>query len=518
MTSSGVYLKEVLAALSVATDLGFGQPTEHMLRSARLALRIGERLGLDRDEMATLYDVSLLTYVGCPVFGDETAATFGDDVEFRAQALTVDLAGLAAMTFMLRRAGSDRSGIERVRAVAGFMASGSGAVVELMANHCAAAGRLAERLGLGSDARAGVEQAYARWDGRGVPDSIAGEDLSLAARIAHVAEACEVFLRTAGPSGAVEAVRSRRGTQFDPTVVDAVCDGPGSLFEGIGDDTLEAILDAEPASRPALTADELDDTLAAVGDFCDLRCHQFAGHARGTTALAVGAAQRIGLPDDDVRLLRRAASVHDIGRWGVPATVWDKPGPLVGTDLERMRLHVYYVERMFTRPEPLRRVGLLASTHHERMDGSGYHRAVSGVTLSAPARILAAADAHHAMTQPRPQRPALTEQDAARQLRAERDAGRLDPAAVDAVLEAAGHPPARTRAGGPAGLTAREAEVLSLLARGLANKSIARELGISPKTVGNHVERVYTKLGVSSRAAATLHAIEHGLVSTATTS
>jgi DNA-binding CsgD family transcriptional regulator len=167
---------------------------------------------------------------------------------------------------------------------------------------------------------------------------------------------------------------------------------------------------------------------------------------------------------------------------------------------------------MFARPEPLRRVGLLAATHHERMDGSGYHRAVDGVMLSTPSRLLAAADAYHAMTQPRSHRGPLTEEDAGRELRAERDAGRLDPVAVDAVLEAAGHAPTTSRAGGPAGLTAREAEVLSLLALGLPNKGIARELGISPKTVGNHVEHVYAKLGVSSRASATLHAIEHGLV------
>ncbi len=515
MTTSGVRVSELLASLSLATDLGFGQPTEHMLRSARIAMRIGERLGLGTAELAVLYDVSLLTYVGCPVFGDEAAVTFGDDVDFRAAASTVDLAGLPAMTFMLRRAGADRSGLARVRTVAGFMASGRNSVMQQMSDHCAAAGHLAERLGLGPAVSAGVAQAYARWDGKGVPHTIMGDQMSLAARIAHVAEACEVLVRTVDAATAVDTIRSRRGTQFDPAVVDAACTDPDGLFDGIGTDTLDAILDAEPASRPALTEDELDAALVAIGDFCDLRCHHFAGHSRGTTALAVGAAQRMGLPEPDVRLLARAASVHDLGRWGVPANVWSSPGMLSGTAVERMRLHVYYVERMFARPEPLRRVGLLAATHHERMDGSGYHRGVGGVTLSAPARLLAVADAYHAMTQHRPHRGPLTEADAARELRAERNAGRLDPAAVDAVLETAGHAPAPTRAGGPAGLTAREVDVLALLARGLPNKGIARELGISPKTVGNHVEHVYSKLGVSSRAAATLHAIEHGVLTTA---
>ncbi len=157
-------------------------------------------------------------------------------------------------------------------------------------------------------------------------------------------------------------------------------------------------------ARPTLTDDELDRALVAVGDFCDLRSPCFAGHSRGTTELVDAAGALVQLAPDDARLLRRAASVHDLGRFGVPGTVWDKPGPLSASDEERMRLHVYYVERIFQRPEPLRRVGLLAATHHERMDGSGYHRGVGGTVLSMSARLLAAADAYHAMLQPRPHR------------------------------------------------------------------------------------------------------------------
>jgi DNA-binding CsgD family transcriptional regulator len=177
-----------------------------------------------------------------------------------------------------------------------------------------------------------------------------------------------------------------------------------------------------------------------------------------------------------------------------------------------MRLHVYYVERIFNRPEPLQKIGLLAATHHERVDGSGYHRGVGGTMLSMPARLLAAADAYFAMTQPRPYRGAMTESDAARELRRDADGGRLDHTATDAVLMASGHPGSPSRAGGPAGLTARESDVLGLLAQGLPNKAIAHQLGIRPKTVGSHIERIYTKLGVSNRAAAAMRAMQHGLV------
>jgi HD-GYP domain-containing protein (c-di-GMP phosphodiesterase class II) len=511
MPDSGVRLTELLVALSLATDLGLGQPAEHMLRAARIGMRLGGRLGLDPDELATLYDVSILTYVGCPVYGNEAATMFGDDIGFRAGAAEIDLAGFPAMVFMLRRAGFGTSAFNRARQAAGIMATGGKGVVEQMANHCAAAGELADRLGLGAAVRAGVVQSYARWDGKGVPGDVAGDALALSARISHIAEACEVFQRTAGVDQAVEMVRSRSGTHFDPAIAAAVEPDPEALFAGLGDDTVDHLLDAEPVKRPPLTDAELDQVLEAIGDFCDLRCPYFAGHSRGTADLVAAAAGLLQLPAGQVTLARRAALVHDVGRFGVPGSVWDKAGPLTSGDRERMRMHVYYVERIFNRPEPLRRIGLLAATHHERMDGSGYHRGVGGTMLSTPARVLAAADAYHAMTQPRPHRGPMTDADAARQLRREADEGLLDPAATDAVLAAVGHGGSRSRAGGPAGLTARESDVLTLLAQGLPNKGIARQLGISPKTVGNHVERIYTKLGVSSRAAAAMRAMQHGL-------
>jgi HD-GYP domain-containing protein (c-di-GMP phosphodiesterase class II) len=512
VSDSGVRLTDLLMSLSLATDLGFGQPPEHMLRSARIAMRLGGRLGLEPDELATLYDVSILTYVGCPVYGNEASALFGDDIDFRSHAVELDLAGFPAMVFMLRRAGSGRSAFDRVRQASAFMATRGSSMVEQMANHCSAAGVLADHLLLGPDVRNGIEQAYARWDGKGVPRDLAGDGLALSARIAHVAEACELFERTSGVDAAVDVARSRRGTHFDPAVVDAVAADPAPLFEGLAGDSSESVLAMEPRPRPELSEDELDRALEAIGDFCDLRCPYFAGHGRGTAELVAQAASFLAVPAAETRLVRRAALVHDVGRFGVPGTVWDKAGPLTTSDLERMRLHVYYVERIFSRPEPLRRIGLLAATHHERMDGSGYHRGVGAPMLSVPARLLAAADVYQALREPRPQRGAVDQDGAAGILRAEAREGRLDPAAVDAVLAAAGHSAGRVRAGGPAGLTARESEVLALLAEGLPNKSIARQLEISPKTVGNHLEHIYTKLGVTNRAGAAMEAMAHGLV------
>ncbi|HUQ38710.1 MAG TPA: HD domain-containing phosphohydrolase, partial [Acidimicrobiales bacterium] len=352
----------------------------------------------------------------------------------------------------------------------------------------------------------------ARWDGQGVPKGLAADELVLGARVAHVAEACEVYLRNYDSDAALEMVTSRSGSHFDPEIAAAVKPAANELFASIGDDTYEEVLAAEPVERPSLTEERLDDVLAAIGDFCDLRIPCFAGHSRRTAALADAAGEMLQVPDDQRRLLRRAAHVHDVGRIGVPATIWAKPGPLTTTERERMHLHSYYVERIFSRPEPLHRVGLLAGAHHERMDGSGYHRGTGGPMLSLPARVLGAADAYAAMLEPRAHREALEPDRAADELRREVAEGRLDAAATEAVLAAAGHSAARVRAGGPAGLTAREADVLGLLARGHANKAIARQLGIAPKTVSNHLERIYSKLGVSNRASATMRAMELGVV------
>ncbi len=356
MADSGVQLKDLLVALSLATDLGFGQPSEHMLRSARIAMRVGERLGLETDQLATLYDVSVLTYVGCPVYGNEAAMLFGDDIDFRAHAVEVDLAGFPAMVFMLRRAGYGTSAFNRARQAAALMASGGRGMIEQMANHCSAAGALADRLGLGGEVRAGIEQAYARWDGQGVPRGLAKDGLALSARISHVAEACEVFQRNAGVEAAVDVVRSRSGTHFDPEIAAVVSQNAQSLFDGIAEDTVDEILAAEPVDRPYLTDDELDVALEALGDFCDLRCPYFAGHARGTADLVASATELMQMPSTEATLTRRAALVHDVGRFGVTGSVWDKPGPLTASDQERMRLHVYYVERIFNRPEALQRI------------------------------------------------------------------------------------------------------------------------------------------------------------------
>jgi HD-GYP domain-containing protein (c-di-GMP phosphodiesterase class II) len=228
--------------------------------------------------------------------------------------------------------------------------------------------------------------------------------------------------------------------------------------------------------------------------------------------LAADAGEAAGLDAGSVRQLHRAGLVHDLGRVSVSNAIWDKPGRLTHAEWERVRLHPHYSERVLCATPLLAPLGRLVGLHHERLDGTGYHRGVGGPLLPPAARILGAADAYQALGQERPFRPASTAPEATRELRPAVAAGSLDGDAAGAVLVAAGQRPARIRRTWPRGLTDREVEVLRLVARGRTARQIATELVISVPTANHHIEHVYGKVGVSSRAGAALFAVEHGLL------
>ena len=203
--------------------------------------------------------------------------------------------------------------------------------------------------------------------------------------------------------------------------------------------------------------------------------------------------------------------MQGFGRLGISNAIWDKPGPLGAGEWERVRLHPYLTERICGQSPTLAPASRIAAQIRERIDGSGYPGGLAGNAISRPARLLAAADAYQAMCEPRPHRPAFSTDEATVELQAEVKRGRLDAESVDAVLAAAGHRVTRRREG-PGGLTAREVEVLRLVARGMSNKAVADALVISRKTAGNHIEHIYSKIGVTNRAAASVFAVQNGLL------
>jgi HD-GYP domain-containing protein (c-di-GMP phosphodiesterase class II)/DNA-binding CsgD family transcriptional regulator len=509
---SGVTLAELLAAFSLATDLGLGQPMEHVLRSWQIATHLGRHLKIDDDQRESLFYVAMLAWVGCVADAPEVAAAFGDDIEFRADSYSVDLAGSAAFGFFLSHAGRGGSAAHRLRTASTLVLTGGSSVTQGLQSHCLTTSALAEQLGLGADIGSALRQFFTRWDGRGVPPGVGGTDIAPVVRLFHVADVVEVHHRVAGLDGALKVARGRRGTQFAPDVVDVFCEIADDVLSAVADVSgVHDLLAGEPHLKRPLTDAELDAALDALADFTDLRSPFRAGHSRGVAELAAEAARTMGLPPADVVAARRSGSVHDIGMHGVPVTILDKAGPLTTTEWERVRLSSYYTERVLARPASLARVGAVASLAHERMDGSGYHRGLTGSAISRSGRIIAAACAYRAMIEPRAHRPALAAKQAAATLRVEVRAGRLDTEAVDAVLIAAGNGRSK-RMSGPAGLTPREVEVLVLISRGATTAKIASSLGISRKTAGTYIERIYTKTGASSRSTATLFALRNGLL------
>jgi HD-GYP domain-containing protein (c-di-GMP phosphodiesterase class II) len=507
---SGVSLAELLAAYSLAIDLGLGQPMEHVLRSWRIAARLGRDTGLPQDEQASLFHVAMLAWVGCVADSPEVANSFGDDIAFRADSYHADLGGPSGFAFFLSHAGGDAAPARRAQAAARMVVTGGHAVIRGIQGHCLTASTLAAELGLGAEVAAALRQFFARWDGRGVPSGVRGAQIALPVRLFHLADVVEVHHRRGGVAAARGVARARRGTQFDPALVDAFCQAAEQILVAEPGDA-HALITADPALGRPLSDDELDRCLGALADFTDLRSAYRGGHSRGVADLAGAAARSLVLSRADVLAVRRAAFVHHIGLHGVPATILDKPVALSVTEWERVRASSYYTERVLARPPALARVGAIASMAHERMDGSGYHRGIAGSAIPMTARVLAASCAFRSMIEPRAEREATPSRQAAARLRAEARAGRLDAAAVDAVLAAAGAT-GRRRATGPAGLTTREVEVLRLIARGATTREVARRLGIAQKTAGAHIERIYAKSGASSRSTATLFALRHGLL------
>lgn len=484
---------------------------EHVLRQCLIALRLGERIGLDEQARAVVYYTALLVNVGCHSDAHEQARWFGDDIALKSTKYDHE-PGLRAAAAGMRRLGAGNPPLHRFRVGLEFALSGHRDVNDMIAHHAAIARTLGEQLGLPVEVLDALGGAYEQWDGRGWPGELEGEAVPVASRLAQLAEFVEVAHRVGGVDAAKELARKRSGKQFDPALAELMRAEGHMILSGLDSvATWDAVIEAEPALAVMLSAERFDAALLAVANFVDLKSPYTLGHARAVADLAAEAGAQLAVSEDAVRTLRRAGLVHDLGRLGVSNAIWDKRGPLGAGEWERVRMHPYLTERMLHSSEALAPLGVIAVQHRERLDGSGYPRGLSGAAISRPARILGAADAYQAIREPRPYRPERSADEAAAELRRDVKAGRLDADAVEAVLGAAGHRVSRRREG-PAGLTAREVEVLRLLARGLSNKEIAERLVISPKTAANHIEHIYAKIDASTRATASLFAMQHGLL------
>nr|WP_231751034.1 HD domain-containing phosphohydrolase [Mycobacterium sp. NAZ190054] len=380
---------ELLAALSIAVDLGLGQPAEHMLRSAVIATRIADRLGLERAERDCCYYIALIMWIGCHADSHEYARWFGDDIAVRHDSYLVDWSGLPYLRFLLANTGRGQPLLHRLTVMATLFADARGQIAQLIHSHCASAGMLADRLGLSAEVQSMRGYTFERYDGGGLPAGVGGDDIPMPMRVAQLADVAEVHHRTYGLDGAVAMARSRRGGQFDPDVVDAfTADAPAVLSVPAPGQAWTVALREAPDYAERLGAAELDSLLVALGDFVDLKCPFTLGHSRAVAELAADAASLAGLDAETVTVVRRAGHVHDLGRIGVSNQVWSKPASLTAGELERVRLHPYLTVRILSQVDGLDVVAQVAGNHHESLDGSGYPRGLPAAALGLPDRIL----------------------------------------------------------------------------------------------------------------------------------
>ena len=511
MPEQELRLAELLAALSVTTDLAMGQPPEKAIRSCVLATELARALDLPEAEVADVYWTSLLKHLGCTATLLEENDLFGpDDPGVRSVAERTDVARPRDLLALLLVTGQG-AGFGRLRYLARSLVGGKEAATEIVRGVCEVAAHLAERLGMGEGVRRSLHENAERWDGKGDPNGLRGDAIALPARIAELATQAVIFHRLGGIEAAGTIVERRSGGWFDPAVVAA--------FRTIGSATLErldredpwvVVLDVEPHPVRRIAADRIGPIAEAFADMVDLKSTYTLSHSSEVAALASAAGDRLRLPDPGQ--LRLAALLHDLGRTGVATGTWEKPGPLASAEWEQVRLHPYQTERILTRAAALAPLARIAGMHHERQDGSGYHHGASAAEIPVEARVLAAADAYQAMTQDRPHRRALTPQAAAETLAEEARAGGYDQECVRAVLDAAGARTPLPKTAWPAGLSDRELEVIRLVARGASNQAVADALVISRRTAEHHVQHIYAKIGVSTRAAAAMFAMEHGLL------
>jgi HD-GYP domain-containing protein (c-di-GMP phosphodiesterase class II) len=499
---------DLLAGLSRVGDLGFALPVGSALRSAILATRLAESLDLPNRDVQAAFYTALLHHVGCVGHAHETARLLGDELAANRAAGRTDAGSPTdLLTTFLPTLLRGRGPLERARLTLRTLTVGSRWGDELTATACEVSRDVARRLDLPNAVQESVFHVYDLWHGRNLPQGVSGEDIPAGARVARLCGLAVLFDGLGGPDAAVAEVRRRSGGMLDPGLVDHFTSRAAVWLADPGAHDL--LLAVEPA--PHLVTADPRAAAEAFGDLVDLKSPSWAGHARAVARLATEAGRRLGLPADTVTDLELAGLLHDVGRVAVSSATWEKAGALTDDDLEQVRLHPYYTERILAGSAELARVAPLAGRHHERLDGSGYHRGSTAADQSAPCRVLAAASRYRAWTEHRPHRAALDPEQAARRLLDEADGGRLDEDAVHAVLAAAGHrPPSRPRPAG--GLSEREIEVLGLLAHGCGNAEIGARLVISRRTAEHHVQHIYTKIGVSSRAAATLYAVEHGLL------
>ena len=435
---SSYRLSEILSALSCALDITEGQPQGHAVRSCLIGMRLAQAIGYPEAQQGSLFYALLLKDLGCSSNASRLCDLFGaDDRDLkREHKLTDWSAPMPSLAYALRNTMPEASRLAKVMRVATLTVKERGSAREMVRTRCERGADIAAMLGFSEITREAIRALDEHWDGRGLPCGLAGEAIPLAGRILGLAQAVEVFASAYGVESALAVALERSGSWFDPALVDAL----GSLRRDrefwanvLGPDPSAHLSALEPEDQ-VLLADEarLDLVAAAFARVIDAKSPYTYRHSEGVAEAAVGIGIILELEDAEVRDLRRAALLHDIGKLGVSNLILDKPGRLTDPEMAQVRLHPAFTHRILSRVAAFEAIVETASAHHERIDGKGYHRGLPGERLEAPARALAVADVYEALTADRPYRAGLPPDEVMAILRRQAGAG-LCPEGVEVL-------------------------------------------------------------------------------------
>lgn len=511
-----IRMAEVLAAFSLATDLGTGKSMGHALRACYLGMAMARELRLSTLEQAELYYSFLLMHSGCAALSLTIAPLIqGDELAAIGDITLRDETNLLEMLGWLRRNVSPDAPLP-TRTLNLIRALLQGPDDRDVRGVCEVAVRVAQRLDMPQGVQNAVQHYLERWDGKG-PFGLQGNAIPLNSRLLHLALKVDACNLAYGHLAAETRALEQKGKIFGPQVVDVFLSvaKTSNLWETLAkSDLWEVELDLEPDSPYRYIGEaKLDDVALAAADFVDLKSPPTVNHSRETAHFAECIARRLDLPETETAIIRRAALVHDLGYLALPSHILRNQGQLSEVDKEKLRLHPYYTERVLSRVPALASIAAIAGMHHERLDGTGYYRGLSRDALPVSACILALADDFQERLHADLKHP---DRDPIEVLKAmQPEVGLLfSPECFAALAEELGvaAPKPKRRGKWPAGLTDREVEVLRQVVKGDTNRQIAQELVISERTVAHHLEHIYDKIGISSRAAAVFFAMEHELI------
>jgi len=413
-STSQLRMSDLISALSYALDLTEGQPMGHAVKSCLLGMRLADILQLPVAQHADLYYALLLKDTGCSSNAARMYEILGcDERKAKKEVKSTDWTRptLEGLEYLLRNVMPGKSRLERILAITSVAVNREAQTRELVGTRCDRGAHIARKIGFSEATSQAIYNLDEHWNGKGFPEGRKGEEIPLFSRILNLCQTLEVFTTLSGVNDAFQVIRGRSGTWFDPELVRAIgeVEHDQSFWELLQEEKArQAVMDLEPLGLfTQASEDKLDSVCEAFSDIIDIKSPYTHAHSRGVTTVAVSISQRLGLADKEITLVRRAALLHDIGKLSVPNSILDKPAKLSATEWETVRLHPYYTQRILERISGFHHLAYVASSHHEKLDGSGYFRNLRATQLPMAARAITVADVFDALSAKRPYREAL---------------------------------------------------------------------------------------------------------------